>query len=98
MDCAACADPLAAAVGGDAHRLESRRDGERELGEAALLGLVPHLEVPEDRQPGQTPPERVERCGHGETANPLADYHDTWNWGFITTERMTRTIYRSMTD
>ncbi|MDJ0904997.1 MAG: MBL fold metallo-hydrolase [Woeseiaceae bacterium] len=31
-------------------------------------------------------------------ANPLADYHDTWNWGFITTERMTRTIYRSLTD
>ena len=29
--------------------------------------------------------------------NPLADYHDTWNWGFITTERMTRTLYRSMT-
>jgi glyoxylase-like metal-dependent hydrolase (beta-lactamase superfamily II) len=31
-------------------------------------------------------------------ANPLADYHDTWNWGFITTERMTRTIYRSLTE
>jgi glyoxylase-like metal-dependent hydrolase (beta-lactamase superfamily II) len=31
-------------------------------------------------------------------ANPLADYHDKWNWGFITTERMTRTIYRSLTD
>lgn len=31
-------------------------------------------------------------------ANPLADYHDTWNWGFITTERMTRTFYRSLTD
>jgi len=30
-------------------------------------------------------------------ANPLADYHDTWNWGFITTERMTKTLYRSMT-
>jgi glyoxylase-like metal-dependent hydrolase (beta-lactamase superfamily II) len=30
--------------------------------------------------------------------NPLADYHDTWNWGFITTERMTRTLYRSLTD
>ena len=27
--------------------------------------------------------------------NPLADYHDGWNWGFITTERMTRTLYRS---
>ena len=31
-------------------------------------------------------------------ANPLADYHDTWNWGFITTERMTRTLYRSLTE
>ena len=31
-------------------------------------------------------------------ANPLADYHDEWNWGFITTERMTRTIYRSLTE
>ncbi|MDX1501849.1 MAG: MBL fold metallo-hydrolase [Thermoanaerobaculia bacterium] len=29
--------------------------------------------------------------------NPLADYHDDWNWGFITTERMTRTLYRSLT-
>ena len=31
-------------------------------------------------------------------ANPLADYHDQWNWGFITTERMTRTLYRSLTE
>ena len=31
-------------------------------------------------------------------ANPLADYHDEWNWGFITTERMTRTLYRSLTE
>ncbi len=31
------------------------------------------------------------------TANPLADYHDTWNWGFITTEKMTSTLYRSLT-
>ena len=30
--------------------------------------------------------------------NPLADYHDTWNWGFITTERMTKTFYRSATE
>ena len=29
-------------------------------------------------------------------ANPLALYHDDWNWGFITTERMTRTLIRSM--
>jgi len=28
--------------------------------------------------------------------NPLADYHDTYNWGFITTERMTRTLYRGL--
>jgi cyclase len=31
------------------------------------------------------------------TANPLADYHDTWNWEFITTEVMTETLYRSLT-
>jgi cyclase len=31
-------------------------------------------------------------------ANPLAVYHDTWNWGFITTERMTRTLYTSLTE
>lgn len=30
-------------------------------------------------------------------ANPLADYHDDWNWGFITTERMTETLVRSLT-
>jgi glyoxylase-like metal-dependent hydrolase (beta-lactamase superfamily II) len=30
--------------------------------------------------------------------NPLADYHDQWNWGFITTERMTTMLYRSLTD
>ena len=30
-------------------------------------------------------------------ANPLADYHDQYNWGFITTERMTRTLVRSLT-
>ena len=29
--------------------------------------------------------------------NPLAVYHDRWNWGFITTERMTLTLYRSLT-
>lgn len=31
------------------------------------------------------------------TANPLAAYHDEYNWGFITTERMTRTLIRSLT-
>ena len=30
-------------------------------------------------------------------ANPLASYHDQYNWGFITTERMTRTLIRSLT-
>lgn len=30
--------------------------------------------------------------------NPLADYHEQWNWGFITTEVMTKTLYRSLTD
>ncbi len=29
--------------------------------------------------------------------NPLADYGETWNWGFITTERMTRQMYRALT-
>jgi len=29
-------------------------------------------------------------------ANPLALYHDVWNWRFITTERMTRTLVRSL--
>ena len=29
--------------------------------------------------------------------NPLANYHDTWNWSFITTERMTSTLYRDLT-
>ena len=29
-------------------------------------------------------------------ANPLSDYHDDYNWGFITTERMTRTLIRSL--
>ena len=29
-------------------------------------------------------------------ANPLAKYHDTYNWGFITTERMTRTLCREL--
>lgn len=28
-------------------------------------------------------------------ANPLADYHDDWNWGFITTQRMTEMLVRS---
>jgi glyoxylase-like metal-dependent hydrolase (beta-lactamase superfamily II) len=30
-------------------------------------------------------------------ANPLADYVDGWNWEFITADRMTETIYRSLT-
>ena len=29
--------------------------------------------------------------------NPLAIYHDKWNWSFITTEVMTTTLYRSLT-
>ncbi|MDO3387111.1 MBL fold metallo-hydrolase [Gilvimarinus sp. SDUM040013] len=28
--------------------------------------------------------------------NPLADYHEQWNWGFITTEKMTRTLFRDL--
>lgn len=31
-------------------------------------------------------------------ANPLAPYHDQWNWEFITTERMTRTIHRALAE
>ncbi len=30
-------------------------------------------------------------------ANPLSIYHDDYDWGFITTERMTRTLIRSLT-
>jgi glyoxylase-like metal-dependent hydrolase (beta-lactamase superfamily II) len=30
-------------------------------------------------------------------ANPLAKYHDDYNWSFITTERMTTTHYRDLT-
>ena len=30
-------------------------------------------------------------------ANPLAGYHERWNWSFISTERMTSTLYRSLT-
>ncbi len=30
-------------------------------------------------------------------ANPLADYHDGYSWGFITTEGMTRTLVKSLT-
>ncbi len=29
--------------------------------------------------------------------NPLASFHDKWNWGFITTERMTRQLYKGLT-
>ena len=31
-------------------------------------------------------------------ANPLKKFHKDWNWGFITTEKMTRTIFLSLTD
>jgi len=30
-------------------------------------------------------------------ANPLSVYHENYNWSFITTELMTRTLYRSLT-
>ena len=30
--------------------------------------------------------------------NPLALYHDDWSWYFITTEIITRTLYRSLTE
>jgi len=31
-------------------------------------------------------------------ANPLADYHDEYSWFFITTEVMTKTLIRSLTE
>ena len=31
------------------------------------------------------------------STNPLSIYHDQYNWSFITTERMTRTLIRSLT-
>lgn len=31
-------------------------------------------------------------------SDPLSVYHDDYNWNFITTERMTRTMYRSLTE
>lgn len=30
-------------------------------------------------------------------ANPLDAFHDQWSWSFITTEKMTKTLYRSLT-
>lgn len=30
-------------------------------------------------------------------AEPLADLHETWNWGFITTDRMVQTLYNAAT-
>ena len=30
-------------------------------------------------------------------AEPLDDFHEAWNWGFITTERMIWTLYRDVT-
>jgi len=30
------------------------------------------------------------------TLNPLKKYHDDWNWRFITTEKMTRQVYKSL--
>lgn len=32
-----------------------------------------------------------------QAANPLASFHDAWNWRFITTERMTAILYRDAT-
>lgn len=47
--------------------------------------------------------DRIQRLlddGHDAAAihamNPLADYHDDWNWGFITTERMTDTLINDL--
>jgi cyclase len=40
-------------------------------------------------QQGQTVDEIV-------AANPLQKYHDDWNWGFITTERMTKQLFNGL--
>ena len=32
-----------------------------------------------------------------QAANPLSDFHEDWDWGFITTERMVWTLYRDIT-
>lgn len=32
-----------------------------------------------------------------QAANPLSDFHEDWDWGFITTERMIWTLYRDIT-
>lgn len=31
-------------------------------------------------------------------ANPLQKYHDDWNWGFITTERMTKQLFNGLSN
>jgi glyoxylase-like metal-dependent hydrolase (beta-lactamase superfamily II) len=31
-------------------------------------------------------------------ADPLADYGESWSWGFITTERMTQTLIRALSE
>ena len=40
------------------------------------------------------------KAGHTEAeilqANPLQKYHDDWNWGFITTERMTKQLIKGL--
>ena len=42
---------------------------------------------------------KLKKAGKSEdqvvAANPLKKYHDKWNWGFITTEKMTRTLYQA---
>ena len=40
---------------------------------------------------------RVEHTSRVLADNPLAEYHDDYNWGFITTEKMTTTLYRALT-
>lgn len=49
---------------------------------------------------GKARVERLVEAGRSEEqiveANPLAEYHDSYDWAFITTERMTRTFYRAL--
>ena len=66
--------------------LASRADVERNL--AVLVDGRQRIKALVDR--GMTEEEVL-------AANPLADYHDDYNWNFITTERMTKTHYRDLT-
>jgi len=60
---------------------------------ASLQAAVDMLEGARDRV------RALVRAGQSEeqilAENPLAEYHDQWDWAFITTERMTKILYRA---